>query len=124
MEKENNNNDSEMTSQDKTRLLMTTIGLPWWEITKLSDEDTEFLLGKAKDIERQQKEYHQRQQQQQLQEQQRQQQQQGQVITPGPDTASPEQHYSNIQVQSAPPPPQQQAAEPRPVASQPELLWL
>ena len=38
-------------SQDESCLIAVELGLPWWEVVKLSEADAAFLLGKAKEIE-------------------------------------------------------------------------
>ena len=39
------------SQQDKSWLIMRELGIPWWEVVKLSEADAAFLLGKAKDNE-------------------------------------------------------------------------
>ncbi len=39
-----------MNNQEENWALMTVLGIPWPEIDKISKEDKEFLLGKAKEI--------------------------------------------------------------------------
>ena len=39
-----------MNNQEENWELMTVLGIPWTEIDKISKEDKEFLLGKAKEI--------------------------------------------------------------------------
>ena len=38
-------------SQDESWMIAVELGLPWWEVVKLSEADAAFLLGKAKEIE-------------------------------------------------------------------------
>ena len=58
-----------MLTQDEKWTLMTTIGIPWTEFEKGSDDDLKFLLEKSEEMKKQM------QQQQQLQPQQQAQQQ-------------------------------------------------
>ena len=37
-------------SQDESWMIAVELGLPWWEVVKLSEADAVFLLGKAKEI--------------------------------------------------------------------------
>lgn len=38
-------------SQNESWLIAVELGLPWWEVIKLSKADAVFLLGKAKEVE-------------------------------------------------------------------------